>query len=40
VDILGSGDFSEVNYDPSRLDQLQRRMGQYRFSRSAILVRD
>lgn len=38
VNILGSGDFSEVNYDPALLDQIQRQMGQYRFSRSAVIL--
>jgi len=38
VAIRGSGDFSEVNYDGSLLTQMVQQMGQYRFSRSALLI--
>lgn len=34
IRLEGTGDFSELSYDPSILQQIQQRMGQYRFSRS------
>jgi hypothetical protein len=40
VQIRSSGDFSEVYYDPSILAQIQRHIGQYRLSRSPVLVAD
>jgi hypothetical protein len=40
VRIRSSGDFSEVYYDPSILAQIQRHIGQYRSSRSPVLIAD
>lgn len=37
VAIESAGDFSEIFYDPSILDQVRRQIGQYRFSRSPVL---
>ena len=40
VRIRGSGDFSEINFDGPLLGQIQRHLSQYRFSRTAILVKE
>ncbi|ANM29590.1 hypothetical protein ABI59_08370 [Acidobacteria bacterium Mor1] len=39
VAIQGSSDFSEVNYDQSILSQIQRSLGQYRFTRNQTFTR-
>jgi hypothetical protein len=38
VGLFGSGDFSEVYYDPEMIAQIMRHIGQYRFSRSPTLL--
>ncbi|MDH3284107.1 MAG: hypothetical protein OEQ13_05160 [Acidobacteriota bacterium] len=40
IRIRGSGDFSEVAYDPAVLQMIQRQMGQYRFSRNLVIVKE
>ncbi len=39
VDIEGASDFSEVNYDPGILSQIQKHLGQYRFTRNQVFSR-
>lgn len=39
IDIKGAGDFSEVTLDTVLLSLIQKEMGQYRFTRSPLLVR-
>lgn len=39
VDINGASDFSEVNYDGGILTQIQRHLGQYRFTRNQVFSR-
>ena len=34
VYIKGTSDFSEINYDPTILGQIQKNLGQYRFTRN------
>lgn len=40
VDIRGAGDFSEVTFDDALLTHIQKEMGQYRLTRSPLLVRN
>ena len=39
IDIKGAGDFSEVTFDDTLLTHIQKEMGQYRVTRSPLLVR-
>lgn len=39
IDIKGAGDFSEVTFDSALLSNIQKEMGQYRVTRSPLLVR-
>lgn len=39
IDLKGAGDFSEVTLDTALLTLIQKEMGQYRFTRSPLLVR-
>jgi hypothetical protein len=40
IDLKGAGDFSEVTLDTPLLSHIQKEMGQYRFTRSPLLVRN
>ena len=38
IDIKGAGDFSEVTFDDALLTLIQKELGQYRVTRSPLLV--